>query len=75
MSRLLELLIQLEKKSIHYSLEHNRDDAIMVLVSIPGQRWEIEMFSDGHLEIEIFRSDGTIYDHEEIAKLFQNYAD
>ena len=26
---------------------------------MPGARWEVEFFADGHVEVEIFRSDST----------------
>jgi hypothetical protein len=56
MQKLLDFLTRLERAHIHYALEHNRDDAIMVNVATPGERWEIEFFADGHTEVEIFRS-------------------
>ena len=28
----------------------------MVLVAVPGERWEVEFFADGEIEVEIFRS-------------------
>ena len=39
MNKLLTFLTDLEKRKIHYNLEHNRDDFIMVNVAVPGERW------------------------------------
>lgn len=32
----------------------------MVLVAVPGERWEVEFFPDQPPEVEVFRSDGSI---------------
>jgi hypothetical protein len=41
-------LSNLANNRIQYTLEHNRDEAVMVLIAVPGQRWEVEFFADGH---------------------------
>ena len=57
--KLLAFLDQLEQEQVWYRLERVRD-SIMVTVSVPGERWEIEFFDDGLVEVERFRSAGTI---------------
>lgn len=74
MTQLLEFLGQLEERGIYYKLNKVRD-SIMVEVAVPGQRWEIEFFSDGHVEIEKFLSSGTMYGEEEIGRLFEEFSD
>lgn len=70
LEKLLAFLMQLEKRKIHYALEHNRDESIMVLIAVPGQRWEAEFFKDGHVEIEVFgRSKGVESGREAQRKL------
>ena len=54
MDELLAFLTRLEERKISYRLEHNRQDSIMVLIAVPGERWEVEFFSDGRLEVEVF---------------------
>jgi len=61
-ARLLSFLNELRKGRIHYRLDQFRDDAIMVEVAVPGERWEVEFLDDGTVEVEVFRSDGTITD-------------
>ena len=51
----------LERGKIHYTLQSCRDEAIMVLVTVPGERWEVEFLADGSVEVERFISDGEIY--------------
>ena len=69
------LLQQLEAAKIHYTLARVRDDTIMVEVSVPGRRYEIEVFSDGSVEVEIFVSDGHIGGEELLTDLFEKYSD
>jgi len=40
----------------------------------PGERWEIE-FADNDVRIEKFRSDGNIYNKDELENLFQQFSD
>jgi hypothetical protein len=51
---LLQFLTEIERLKISYRLEYNRRDAIMVLIAVPGSRWEVEFFSDGRVELERF---------------------
>ena len=74
MSKLLEFLDCLEREKIWYRLEHVRD-AIMVETAVPGERWEIEFFADGHVEVERFRSDGHIGGDEMLEALFREFSD
>jgi hypothetical protein len=54
METLLAFLVNLEERKISYRLEHNRDDSIMALIAVPGERWEVEFFADGKIEVEVF---------------------
>jgi hypothetical protein len=76
--QILDLLRRLEEARIAYSLEHSREDALMVLVDVPGQRWEIEFVDYGdevHVEIERFVSNGHIDDESALEELFANFSD
>ena len=75
---LLALLGRLEKAKIAYTLRHSRDDAIMLQVAVPGQRWEIELVDYGNefqWEIERFVSDGQIEDETALNDLFAHFSD
>ena len=54
--RLVAFLNKLEKRGISYTLAHHRDEAIMVIVAVPGERWEVEFLGDGAVEVERFTS-------------------
>jgi hypothetical protein len=69
----LDLLRRLDAAKIAHRLNQCREDALMIEVDIPGERWEIEFVDyddEVHVEIEKFRSSGTIYDETALAELF-----
>lgn len=76
---LLDYLCRLEKHKIHYRLAHIRDEAIMVLVSVPGEHWEVEFFADGSVEVEIFGSSGSVLSdaeaRESLERLIADHGD
>jgi hypothetical protein len=67
--KLWSLLEFLDKLHLQYVLDMVRPDAIMATVAVPGERWEIEVMSDGEIEIEVFRSDGVIHDRSKLQDL------
>ena len=73
--KMLAFLRRLEKAKIAYQLRHSREDAIMVRINVPGERWEVEFLEDGDIDVERFRSNGKIYDESMLAELFANYSD
>ena len=61
MTELLSFLTNLEERKISYRLEHNRQDSIMVLIAVPGERWEVEFFCDGTIEVEVFGKSSDVH--------------
>jgi hypothetical protein len=55
-----QLCSELDKRHIPYQVFIVRDAALMVAVAVPGERWEIEFFEDGHIELERFLSQGVV---------------
>jgi hypothetical protein len=72
---LLSFLNELRRASIHFDLCQIRDDAILVKVAVPGERWEIEFLDDGSVEVEIFRGDGEIHDAAILEELLARHSD
>ena len=72
--QLLAFLNQLEQEKICYSLAHHRDEAVMVMVAVPGERWEIEFLSDGSIEVEKFVSQADIAGEEALNELFGRFS-
>lgn len=73
MRKLLDFLNKLEENKIYYKLGKVRD-CIMVEIAVPGQRWEVEFFDDGRIEIEKFVSQGMT-DETQIDTLFELFSD
>ena len=73
--QLVDFLNQLEQQNIHYTLSHHRDQEIMVSVAIPGERWEVEFFNSGAVEVERFISRGNLVGKEVLSELFAAYAE
>ena len=74
---ILSLLRRLDEAKIAHRLAQCRDDAIMIEVDVPGERWEIEFVDyddEVHLEIERFRSNGKIYDESMLEELFAKHS-
>jgi len=51
---LYKLLSRLDKARYHYTLSKHRPDTILVTVTFVGERVEIDVFDDGHMEVSRF---------------------
>lgn len=71
---LLELLGRLETAKIQFTLARHQEDAITIDVAVPGQRWEINCYGNGRMEVEVFKSDGTIRDASAIDELLHDFS-
>lgn len=70
-----EFIRELDASRTHYAVASVRDGAVMVEVTLPGERWEVEFFDDRDPEVEVFRSDGTIHGPEKLAELREKAKD
>lgn len=69
---------ELDSRHASYQVLIARPEAIMVSVAVPGERWEIEFFDDGHVELERFVSQGVDdkeYAAGEITSMLLGYLD
>jgi len=74
MDKLLDFLDKLDSKNIYYRLNKIRD-SILVEIAVPGERWEVEFFADGDIQIERFISTAEILGESGLEILFQNFSD
>jgi hypothetical protein len=75
--QILTLLKQLAEAKIAHRLRQCREDALMIEVDVPGERWEIEFVDyddEVHIEIERFRSNGKMYDESILSELFARHS-
>ena len=47
----------------------------MVLIAVPGERWEVEFFANEPVEVEVFRTVGMDNPDEELERLFRDFSD
>lgn len=52
----------LERERVSYRLDRHRDDSIMVTATLVGERIEIDVFEDGHIEYSRFRGSEDVED-------------
>ncbi|MCA1686909.1 MAG: hypothetical protein LC745_13260 [Planctomycetia bacterium] len=71
--KLLNFLDRLEKANVWYQMDHVRD-SVMVTLSIPGERWEVEFFEDEHIEIERFIGQGVAGDESDLERMLTEQA-
>ena len=62
MQKLLAFVNELDRRRIQRRLASVRE-AVMVEVDVPGARWEVESFADGHVELEVFKSARGVMSH------------
>ena len=75
LKKLTDFLDRLDDADLHYTLTSVREGAVMVGVTVPNQRWEIEFMADGDVEVEVFKSDGEIRDLSIINELFERHSE
>ncbi|MEX2212818.1 MAG: hypothetical protein WD768_01735 [Phycisphaeraceae bacterium] len=69
------LLDRLARAKIHHVIRHDREGAVSIDVTVPGERWEIDVLEDGSVEVEVFKSDGEIHPQSKLKDLFTRFSD
>ena len=72
---LYAFLDRLRAAKIHYRIRDDREGAVSVDVAVPGERWEVDVLGDGTVEIEVFRSDGSVHGEAMLEDLFRRFTD
>lgn len=73
---LYRMIALLEEANIHFRLDRHRDDSIMITATVVGQRIEIDVFEDGHVEYSLFRGNEDVEeDVPALEALIREHAD
>ena len=78
-SAVFETIRLLEKAHIHFYIIRCRPDTLTFVATIVGERLEIDVFEDDHVEISRFRGDESIEGGRELlvqivtAEITENY--
>lgn len=62
---LYSLLSALEAANIHFTLQRHRSDTVLVTLTLVGERAEIDVFDDGHMEVSRFVGNEDIVGDEQ----------
>ena len=65
---LFTLLSQLEAAKIHFTLGRHRPDTVLVTLTFVGERVEVDVFDDGHMEVSRFKGNEDILGGSELVK-------
>lgn len=65
---LFDLLRELERASIHFTLSRNREDTVLVTLTLVGERVEVDVFDDGHMEVSRFPGTEKVVGDEELVR-------
>ena len=72
LSDLTDLLDRLDAAEIPYTLASVSEGSIVVGIDTSDEHWQVEFMSDGDIDVEIFKSDGQIFDYSIIDELFDD---
>jgi hypothetical protein len=73
-SAVFRTMRMLEDAGLHYSIERTRPDSIRLSVTMVGQRVEVDVFEDNHIEISRFFGDETVEGDSELLETLINSA-
>ena len=65
---LYELLATVERAKLHFTIGRHRPDTILVTLTLVGERVEIDVFEDGHMEVSRFKGHEDILGGEELVR-------
>jgi hypothetical protein len=57
---LYQLLNRLEIAKIHFTLARHREETVLVTLTLVGERVEVDVFEDGHMEVSRFSGSENI---------------
>lgn len=59
---LYRMMRLLEEAKIYFRLDRHRSDSVMITATVVGQRIEIDVFEDGHVEYSLFQGNEDVED-------------
>ncbi|MBN8247587.1 MAG: hypothetical protein J0L84_09105 [Verrucomicrobia bacterium] len=73
---LYDLLRRLEEARIYFSLARHREDSVLVSMTLVGERVEVDVFEDGHMEVSRFPgSEAVVGDHRLVHEIIESNRD
>ena len=75
LATLTDFVDRLDTAQLHYTMTSVAEGAIRVGVTVQGEHWQIDFNEDGDIEVEVFRSNGEIFDLEKADELIENHGE
>jgi len=75
LSELTDLLDRLDAAEIPYTLSSVSEGSIVVGIDVPDEHWKVEFMDDGDIDVEIFKSDGEVFEYSVVEDLFDGDED
>ena len=71
---LYSLLRLLDEQRLWYRIDRHRSESVMITVTIVGERLEIDVFEDGHVEFSRFRGNEDVEsDADELDQIIRQH--
>lgn len=71
MSKVFEVLKRLDEAKVHYFIGRYRSDTIDITATVVGERVEITVFEDGHVEVSRFVGNEDVLDESVLGEILQ----
>lgn len=65
---LYDLIKRLDEANFHYTLARHRDDSVLVTIAFVGERVEVDVFDDGHMEASRFLGTEDVLGGQDLVK-------
>jgi hypothetical protein len=70
-SKVFEVLKRLDEAKVHYFIGRYRSDTIDITATVVGERVEITVFEDGHVEVSRFVGNEDVLDESVLGEILQ----
>jgi hypothetical protein len=71
---LYQLLRELDAARLHFVLSRHREDSVLISITGVGERIEVDVFEDGHMEVSRFSGDeGIVGDASFVTRYIEEY--
>jgi hypothetical protein len=65
----------LEAARIYFTVDYHRAGSVSITVTVPGERWEIDILEDGDVDFERFVSTGGVTGELELKEFITRFAE
>jgi hypothetical protein len=69
LERVNDVTTRLTEADIWHEVRFFREDGVSILAHVPGEYWEIDVLTDGSIDVEVFRTTGELEGEAAIDRL------